>query len=65
MFSNLAPHRVKPGWGRSGPDRKRRGGDPTGFRPVVKEFDNIEPGGAAVALTVSGGEETPPVLGRW
>ena len=46
MLSNFAPQRREAGWG-------RRGGmsgaeDPTGFRPVVKEFENIEPVGAAV-----------------
>ncbi len=58
MLSNLALHRHEAGWGRSRPDGKWRGRDPTGFRPVVKEFGDI-------GLTISGGEETPPVLGRW
>ena len=53
MFSNFAPQRPKAGWGRRGPE------DPTGFMPVVNQFDDIEPAGAAVD------HKTPPVLCRW
>ena len=36
MFSNFAPQRREAGWGRRGLE------DPTGFMPVVNEFDDIE-----------------------
>ena len=39
-FSNFAPHRPEAGWGCRGPE------DPTGFTPVVNEFENIDPCGA-------------------
>ena len=41
MLSNLAPHRRKTGWGRSG-QRRQRAIDPTGFTPVVNEFGDID-----------------------
>ena len=49
MLPNFAPHRRKAGWGRRG---MSGADDPTGFRPVVKEFENIEPVGAAVGAAL-------------